>query len=404
MKAILRGGAGLLACLLAASVSPAYVFVSPVFKQPYPQAPSPCNTGGVYFIDAWGRVVGPYYFLQPPCQPFNGLLPGPTGQAIMAGNLPHTLLLSKEGLAIGNVPLVGQKRDGGSHEQGSHPGAGLPEMGGPPGPYAFAGGSNNLGPGTPPQPNMQIPYGPMPPYGPRPPAGPMPYPMAAPNVQVPYPPYGGMPYRAMPASMPYPPMQYMPAPMATPMPRMPVPTTYYPMSNPSGVSQAQNLAPGGQPFMPIPGFGVPGAPLPPGGPAAPGAPGAPFAPLPPMMSQPGVMMPPGVPGMPMPPTAPTPPGMDTGGSNGFQFFGPMQNFQPSERLYPLQPLQVMQPPAPQMEPMQLPRMDYAPPPVQKVGGNVYPTHPFVRSPRDFFMWGETMDDEIKMRRRPVPVP
>ena len=109
MKAILRAGTGLIGLLLAASVSFGYVFVTPVYKCPYPQAPNMCNTGPVYYHDAWGRLIGPYYYLRPPCQPFGGVLPGPTGEAIRSGNLPHTLLLSKEGMMIGQVPLFGQK-------------------------------------------------------------------------------------------------------------------------------------------------------------------------------------------------------------------------------------------------------------------------------------------------------
>jgi hypothetical protein len=389
MKAILRAGAGLLGLLLAASVSFGYVLVSPVFRQPYPQAPDMYNSTGYYLIDSWGRLTGPYYNLRPPCQPFGGMLPGKTGQAIMSGNVPHTLLLSKEGLAIGQVPLVGQKNAKGTPEQSKLPGAGLPEMGGPPGAYFVAGAPSTLGPMSAPNPNLQIPYGRVPnmqmPYGPMPypmpnpnmqmpyGAAPMPYPMPNPNTQVPYTqmpyPYNAMPYRAMPASMPYP-MPYGAAPMPYPMPMQPrMPMAYYPMSNGNyaqyydprtGISQAQNVTPGAQPFMPIPGFGGPGAPMPPGG-----------------------------------------PGMDMG---AFQLFNPMQQAQPLYQLNPLDPMQRMTPPMMQMEPMQLPRMDYAPPPPVKVGGNAYPTHPFVRSPRDFFMWGENMEDEERMRRRPFPVP
>jgi hypothetical protein len=372
MKAILRAGAALLGLLLAGSVSFGYVLVTSVYRCPFPQAPDLRNTGGVYYIDAWGRLNGPYYYLRPPCQPFNGVLPGKTGQAIMSGNLPHTLLLSKEGLVIGHVPLVGQKAAAGAPEQaGAGPGAGGPELAGPPGPYMIAGGQNALGP---PNPNLQIPYGRAPniqnPYGQ------MPYltPMPNPNMQVPYPvqaPYRSMPIRATPVSMPYP----MPAPyggMPYPMPMQPrMPMAYYPMSNGiyapyydprTGIAQAQNMAPV-QPFMPIPGFGFPGAPTPPVG-----------------------------------------PGMNMGGPNGFQTFGPMEQSERFNQLSPLSPLQTMQPPMPAMQPMQLPRMDYIPPPPQKVGGNAYPTQPFVRSPRDFFMWGENIEDEERMRRRPFPVP
>ncbi len=368
MKAILRGGAGLLGLLLASSVSFGYVLVTPVYKQPYPQAPDMYNSAAYYLIDGWGRLTGPYYYLRPPCQPFGGMLPGKTGQAIMSGNVPHTLLLSKEGLAIGVVPLVGQKNAKGPPEQGGPgPGAGLPDMGGPPGAYMVMGAPSTLGPMNAPNPNLQIPYGRVPnmqiPNGPMPnPNMQAPYPMPNPNVQVPFTqlpyPYGAMPYRAMPASMPYPmqppygAMPYGAAPMPYPMPMQPrTPMTYYPMSMGSyaqyydprtGVSQAQNVTPGQQPFMPIPGFGVPGS-APQGMPMAPPPPGMPTAP-----------MPPGGPGMGM------------GGQNGFQFFGPMQQ---AEQLNRLEQLQRMQAPMMQMEPMQLPRMDYMPPPPVKVGGS-----------------------------------
>src|SRR4051794_23274464 len=115
MKAILRTSAGLFGLLLLASVSQAQgtYWASPVFKQPYPVAPSPSNSGGIYLPDSLGRPTGPHYYLVPPCQPFNGMLPGPTGAAIQQGYLPHTLLLSKQGMEIGKVPLLGQKHAAG---------------------------------------------------------------------------------------------------------------------------------------------------------------------------------------------------------------------------------------------------------------------------------------------------
>ena len=86
-------------------------------------------------------------------------------------------------------------------------------------------------------------------------------------------------------------------------------------------------------------------------------------------------------------------GMD--GGNGFQYFGPMQQADRFSTFNPLQTMPSPMSPMSPMETMQPPRMDYAPPPAQKLGGNAYPSHPFVRSPRDFFMWGENMDDEIR---------
>lgn len=34
----------------------------------------------------------------------------------------------------------------------------------------------------------------------------------------------------------------------------------------------------------------------------------------------------------------------------------------------------------------------------------FPNHPFARSPRDFFMWGEAMEDEMSRLRHPALVP
>ena len=139
MKAIFRTFAGLLGLLLITTVTQSYEWVSPVFKQPYPIAPSPSNSG-FYIVDGWGRLTGPHYYLVPPCQPFNGMLPGKTGAAIQQGYLPHTLLMSKEGLAIGKVPLLGQKHGASAPESPyPSPGTGLPQVGfgsgGPPMPY-----------------------------------------------------------------------------------------------------------------------------------------------------------------------------------------------------------------------------------------------------------------------------
>src|ERR1700686_2112216 len=86
MKAILRTSAGLMCLLLASSVSLAQerVFVSPVFKTPLAHAPGPSNIG-FYQMGPGGQWMGPFY-TAPSCAPFNGILPGPIGQAIMDGN------------------------------------------------------------------------------------------------------------------------------------------------------------------------------------------------------------------------------------------------------------------------------------------------------------------------------
>ena len=83
MSPLLRVGGGLAGLLLTASVSFGYTWIHPVTRQPI--MPAPDATGpGWYAVGPEGMVYGPNYYLQPPWQPFNGHLPGATGQAIMA--------------------------------------------------------------------------------------------------------------------------------------------------------------------------------------------------------------------------------------------------------------------------------------------------------------------------------
>jgi hypothetical protein len=37
-------------------------------------------------------------------------------------------------------------------------------------------------------------------------------------------------------------------------------------------------------------------------------------------------------------------------------------------------------------------------------GPYYVTHPYVRGPRDFFMWRENMEDQMRREQRPVLIP
>ncbi len=83
MKAILQWGSGLVAVLLFVSTSTAYDWASPVFKWPIPVAPDACGPGW-YNVGGCGMVYGPNHYVVPPCMPFNGLLPGPQGQCLMA--------------------------------------------------------------------------------------------------------------------------------------------------------------------------------------------------------------------------------------------------------------------------------------------------------------------------------
>jgi hypothetical protein len=290
MKAILRWGLGLVGLVLISSIAHGYYWTTPVTKCPYPQAPSVWNSG-FYLMDAYGRWSGPHYNLYPPMQPFQGALPGPVGQAIFAGNLPHPLLM-KEGANTGGFPMI-QKGHGhglfnfGGHQQGN----------GPPPPNApdmpsMVGAARPMGP-------MQTPYG---------------MPMQS----------AGMPYGQMPAA--------------------------YPGQAPGQLMSHHHHGSHQSPFTPIPGF----------------TPQTPMMPMQPMTP-------------PAPQYMPLQPGMP-----------PMPN---------------MAPMMPNMTPMQMPRMDMVPPPAPpKMGGGAFPTHPFIRSPRDFFMWGENMEDEARMRNRPFPVP
>jgi hypothetical protein len=83
MKAIVRWGGGLAAVLLISSVSFAQTWVTPVTKMPYPPNPDACGPG-YYVVNGCGAVYGPNYWIKPPYPPFNGILPGPTGQCLQA--------------------------------------------------------------------------------------------------------------------------------------------------------------------------------------------------------------------------------------------------------------------------------------------------------------------------------
>ena len=282
MKAILRWGAALVALLVLTSVSFGQVRYSPVLKVPYRQAPD-CYNSGFYLFDAWGRPTGPHYYLVPPTGPFNGILPGPIGKGIQSGQLPHHVLMSKDGMSIGNAPVLGKQQ--------APSGGGPNPYGG--GPNSYGGGPNSYGGG----PNS---------YG----GGPNPY-GGGPN------PYGGGPNSFNGIPNPY---------GGGPNPYGGGPNSFNGIPNPYG----------GGPAMQVP-YGAP------------------------QMAN-----------------------------------NPMQPFQPYAGMQPFQQFGGF-------GPMQGPRMDTMPPPPM-LGGASYPTHPFIRSPRDFFMWGESMEEERARGNRPIMVP
>jgi hypothetical protein len=384
MKAILRWGSGLFGLLLLGSVAFGYTWVSPVYKRPYPQAPD-AYTSAYFLYDQWGNLTGPHYYFVPPFPPFRGALPGPTGHAIMSGNLPHDLLMSKQGLVLGDVPLLSHRKQTGSPvPPNPMPGAGLPHLGAP-GLYPTLGGPDMSRYGNTQQAYAGVPTTPWPvatmPQGPPMPMSPYPLPIPGPTMPgygMPVPmPYGGMPTAPNPYAqpMPYP----MPMAPAQPQAMFQDPRT--------GIWLVQNMGP--NPFMPIPGHNGQIPPM------------QRMQPMPPNMVPPMQGM------MPMMPMNPGMPGMNMG-PGGFPgpggFAGP-GNFQPFTPMQPMQPMTPMMPPMTNMAPMQLPRMDMMPPPPpQRVGGSAYPTHPFTRSPRDFFMWAENLEEERARGSRPFPVP
>lgn len=183
-KAIVRALTGVSALLALTFQAPAIractpcYACSPVFHVPLRPAPSLCNTPGFYTWcpngTCYGAWSGPHYYLRPPGLPFNGMLPGPGGQAISAGR-PQPASFNRGPMA-GPGPMMGAPG----------PGMGGPGMGGP--------GMGGPGP-------MMGGPGPMPGMGP----GPMTGPMAGPGMAYPFPPtppfppIPGMPYMNYPA-------------------------------------------------------------------------------------------------------------------------------------------------------------------------------------------------------------
>jgi hypothetical protein len=106
MKAILQWGSGMVAVLLFVSTSHAYDWASPVFKWPIQTVPDACGPGW-YNVGPCGMVYGPNYYVVPPCMPFNGLLPGPGGGALMQARqgIPPWMMQGAGGRGPGGIPL-----------------------------------------------------------------------------------------------------------------------------------------------------------------------------------------------------------------------------------------------------------------------------------------------------------
>jgi hypothetical protein len=76
MRATIPWAGAILGTALAAAVVTAEPYCSPVFHVPLPVAPDACGPG-FYTVGHYGMVYGPNYWLVPPAEPFNGLLPPP---------------------------------------------------------------------------------------------------------------------------------------------------------------------------------------------------------------------------------------------------------------------------------------------------------------------------------------
>jgi hypothetical protein len=85
-------------------------YCSPVFKRYLPHAPDACGPGFYHFCPN-GTVYGPNYCLRPPFAPFNGILPGPTGQAIMGGRPDYYPGQGAPGVVFPHHPYARSPRD-----------------------------------------------------------------------------------------------------------------------------------------------------------------------------------------------------------------------------------------------------------------------------------------------------
>ena len=417
MKAILRWSLGIFALVALGSVSDAYIWISPVYRRPYFTAPDTC-TARYYYLDPWGRVEGPYFALYPPFPPVANPTPGPVGHAIASGNLPHTLLMSKAGVDLGDAPLLKDRgKKGGPPAHPPAPHGPPPGYGAAPGGYPVLGGPDMARYGNVQQPYAGVPMQPYPLFTAPPPAmAPYPLPIPGPTLPAPH-----------------------PAMMPQPAPRPAGPIVYAPVVRyGSPIYQVQM-----SPFTPIPNFQTPTAPMQPMQPMPPGmtpdlrampqgppnmmpmmpstpnfyptmpmqpyaqgmnpmAPVMPMQPYPFGMQSMAPMQPFGQGMSSMAPMQPLAPGVPRGYA-GLQPFGSLSPVNPVAPLNPFAPMNPMAPPMAQMAPLQIPMMEYPPPPPQRAGGSMYPTHPFTRSPRDFFMWAENLEEE-RLRGNRLPSP
>lgn len=351
MTATLRCAAALLGSALAAAcasagpyVPPCGNYCSPVFKCLLPAAPD-LFSGGFYYIAPNGQVCGPNYYLRPPVSPFNGAhQPQYVGQILMAKKL-----------GMAPPPF-------------SHDGRLVRPPAGP-------GGASH----TPPAP---------PPLG----CGPNPF-LTSMS------PYGPTDSGWMP-----PPPAQMPAPQGGPLP----PPVYQPGGTPPMWHQTPGYAPpqtparlayGWWPTMPVQ---LAQATAPILNPAAPMVPGMPPMGFPPNMPPPNVPPPGFAPPMPIPgynPALPTPAYNPNLPAPAYNPNLPVPGYTPNLPVPGYTPNLPVPSYTPNLPNFSIPVYG-APTKVQ----TAFPYHPYVRSPRDFFMWRENMEDQVMRQTRPALVP
>src|SRR5262245_41487050 len=143
-----------LMCLAAVAGQCSAYFKTPVSKCPILPAPDACNPGSYDFCPHGCYSYGPNHYVYPCFPPFNGSLPGKTGQFLMSGHgggMPYGHHHGGPGGAPGFGPGGGPGQPGfpGHAPPGAFggPGAGGPGYGGPGYGGPGAGGPGAGGPG-----------------------------------------------------------------------------------------------------------------------------------------------------------------------------------------------------------------------------------------------------------------
>ena len=375
MKSSFLWASVLLTTVLPAAHAQTGVYYSPVFHSPLQPAPSPSN-GGFYWVLPDGRLQGPNYYLCPPFTPVGGFSTALVGQEIFANSFMRFV---KSGSAQGaHHPAQQTPRNVGigSYNQDYSEPANLSTF----------DPQNGLG------------YQPFP--------GRMQPPSPAVSTQASYQPHGYYPQYAWTGYGYGAPMQAMP------MSAQAQQASIYHLASYQPVSGSSQVVPTQYPAPPAP-AAPPAVAVPRGGSCAP-------IPIPfPCMPSPGYQ--PNLPGLPspgytpnMPGLAPCFPGLPSPG------YTPRMPGLPNVGYTPAMPCLPNQFPSPGYSPTfpGLPSPSYSPrtpclpspgctPPLcpSECGGTPGYYHPAsIRSPRDFFMYGDNLEDQRLRERKALQVP